>query len=302
MAAHAISSVRRWFPTSRIILATEEHSDHEGLDVDALVLVEDPGSDFEDSAGNVRNNLRRQLLSSHAGLREVETQYAVKVRTDIAFTASRLRWLMGDLQNRKPSAFNIGRGRIVFSNFTSVNSGFALPLPHHPCDSLQAGFTDDLRKLWSAPLPDKNFFTYFVKEENKHLLGNQKNVMQYRSEMWPWLHYTNGIRSEPFPHQYQWSNSIQNESENLLARNTIIASPHLLGVRSLKNKYSIRTRAKMYSFRDWKRIASATLEKPIFYLDPDSVYVSIYRGVLLASGLLDKKLFPGSVSPRSSWP
>lgn len=77
-----ISSIRKYFPDSTILLSTWHEQDLSGLDFDELVENEDPGPlDY----GPIRGNINRQIVSTRNGLQNVKTKWAAKIRSDHFF-------------------------------------------------------------------------------------------------------------------------------------------------------------------------------------------------------------------------
>jgi hypothetical protein len=279
-----LKSIRRNFPGSTIVFSSEIGIDLDGLDIDEAVLGDDPGFSFEDEEKKTRNNLKRQILSASLGLSKVRTRYAVKTRSDILFQNDKLLRQLLLLTSRPPSSYNLGSGKIVCSNFTTVDPRSFLPFLHHPCDSLQAGFAEDVAALWSCPLPDGDFFDY-MREGFSNLPGfTRKNIMRYRSEAWVWFNYVKPVLKSPFEHSLDFSLEGLEESLELFSRNLVVLSPWLLGVNSIKNKYGWRTRVKMMTHLNWVQIARAHGVPTKLQFDPDSLLIGVTKILITASG------------------
>lgn len=279
-----LESIRRNFPDSTVILSSRIGSDISGLDIDDAVLSHDPGFSHEDVNKEIRSNLKRQIFSASLGLSKVRTRYAVKTRSDIWFRNDNLLGQLLLLKGRPESDLNVGLDRLLCSNFTAVDPRFFLPFLHHPCDSLQAGFAEDVVNLWSCPLPDESFFD-FMKEAFSSKPGfTRKNIMRYRAEAWVWYNYVKPVMNTTFEHSLDFSAQGLEESLELFARNLIILSPRLLGVESVKNTYSWRTRTKMMTHLDWVQVARAhgVPAKPQF--DPDSILIGALKRIIIATG------------------
>ena len=81
----AITSIREHLPGAHIILSTWPGQPTESLDIDELVISDDPGAniiayDFDGTPLTENNN--RQIVAVAAGLRKVKTPYAIKLRSD----------------------------------------------------------------------------------------------------------------------------------------------------------------------------------------------------------------------------
>lgn len=278
--AGVLDSIRRHFPSSPIIFSSELGVDVSGLSADRFELNEDPGFDYEDTERKIKNNLARQIQSARSGLARVETPFAVKTRSDLAFRNSRLLDLLGRVPDRPPSARNLGHSQLIVSNFTTVDPTYVLPFAHHPCDTLQAGRTSDLLQLWSCPLPDADYFTFMASGFEGIRGYTPKNIMQFRSEAWVWMNYVKGILEQPFAHSLDHSPKVINESLELFARNLVVVSPRLLGVKSLKNTYRWTTRAKMMTHYDWVKIARTFGVPAKRELDLDALLIGIIKRLL----------------------
>jgi hypothetical protein len=116
------------------------------------------------------NNLRflkyqlyrnRQLLSSKAGLLRVETEFAVKVRSDLVFTANRLSSLLKRLDFADKGMYGVFMKRVIVLDRISIDPRKVLPLSFNPCDYLSAGLTEDVLKLWSGDMLSDDEALYF---------------------------------------------------------------------------------------------------------------------------------------------
>lgn len=288
--AVAIKSIKQHFKGSRVIFSTHDGQELDGLEADEVLVSPDPGFRFEDVSGRIKSNLSRQIVSARVGLEAVRTPYAVKTRSDLKFLNANLLRRLQETPGRPPSRWNLGESQLAVSNFTTVHPGYVLPLPHHPCDSLQAGLSEDLLKLWSCPLPPDSFYTFTDSRfANFHGFSSQ-NRLQFRAEVWIWLNYVSGVLDFMPKHSLDSRPEIIAESLEVFARNLVVLSPRMLGVKHLKNKYSLRTRMKMMSHLDWVKVARASGVTPRILIDPAEVLLAVTK-LLISLGNRERTFF-----------
>lgn len=96
--------------------------------------VENPGT----------GNVNRQMVSSLNGMKRVESEFSVKLRSDQRISLGSFRMMKSFYDEWKESEFSGAKNRIcVASNFRRF--------PFHPCDHLYWGNTQDLIDVFSAP-------------------------------------------------------------------------------------------------------------------------------------------------------
>jgi len=86
----SIELLKGLFPQSQIILSSWEGTDVSSIDCKNILLNEDPGGAirFIDKKNNVNlDNINRQIVSTLSGLQQVNTKYAVKLRSDNIITS-----------------------------------------------------------------------------------------------------------------------------------------------------------------------------------------------------------------------
>ena len=148
----SFAAVRRYFPSSRIILSTWKDTDISGLDCDEAVFCDDPGFFYySPRPGEKPNNVNRQIVGTCAGLEKVTTPFCFRMRTDFRIT--------GDgFLNHFDSYTDSLEGYQVFSHkllaacYFSRNPRSRVRFPFHPSDLAFFGYTDDIRKLFDIPL------------------------------------------------------------------------------------------------------------------------------------------------------
>ena len=150
-----IDSIRSNFLGSKIILSTwsNQASNCDFL-VDVLVESTDPGSFITYPTLNVMNNVNRQIVSTVAGLKHVNTKYCVKIRSDLMILNDNiLRLLNSELMNcYSDSDHRLFSHGVIFSYELFIHPKRALKIVRNPCDWIQIGCTQHLFEIWDTPL------------------------------------------------------------------------------------------------------------------------------------------------------
>ncbi len=152
ITSQCLTSIRRYFPESKIILSTWKNQDLSGLDYDQVIELDDPGPNtiYQDGAPLTLNN-NRQIYSSHMGLKAVQTQYAVKLRTDNKLTGRGFVELYQQYaQATRNKDFQLLNSRVVTSSTFFITSHAGKPVYFHKSDLFDFGETQDLLKIWNG--------------------------------------------------------------------------------------------------------------------------------------------------------
>ncbi len=80
----SIESVRTFLPGAGVIISTWKGTDVSKLDYDDIVFNDDPGAPFFDKNNGTRHydNRNRLLVSTQGGIKRVNTEYTLKMRSD----------------------------------------------------------------------------------------------------------------------------------------------------------------------------------------------------------------------------
>jgi len=97
------------------------------------------------------NNRNLQIISSLAGLKQVETEFAVKMRNDQKFTLDSMIKMYKFYQENKERLLTFSNNETKPKNRICVSGNFK-PLPFHPRDHVFWGNTEDLIDLFNIPL------------------------------------------------------------------------------------------------------------------------------------------------------
>ena len=165
-SGHCIRAIRGLFPDSKMVLSTwkKEPILKEWDLCDHVVLIpEIPSFDGSESA----KNLPRQILSTQGGLNKVETNFVVKIRSDLILQEQFKLYL----KSVKPGILYAWR------NFTAEPRKTGLLF--HLSDLLLVADTRTLKKYWDQPfdsnlasnlLPEQYLFWSFVASESGYSL------------------------------------------------------------------------------------------------------------------------------------
>ncbi len=248
-----LTSVRAYLPGAHIILSTWPGQELSGLDYDELVISEDPGPNVRDFHSDGRPqyyNNNRQIVSTLAGLRQVATPYAIKLRSDNYLTGNGFV----ELQRQYPArcdSHKIFRERVVVSNVFTRRYAKGYKVAFHLSDFFYYGLTEDLLAIWDLELledvsPD---------EAAKANVLAQGFIMDCTQMFW--------LRTlKKFNDTIKLDGLLDNSRENLelsdlyYANNLIIASPEELGL-SLGEKFSgnariARQKGKCAQWQHWE--------------------------------------------------
>jgi len=234
--AATLASVRRHLPGAVLVLSTWEGQPTAGLDVDVVVRSRDPGGLLPRRPGGKPNNVNRQLVSTRAGLAELRTTHALKLRSDSLL-------LNGDVV-RAPASFEdrgvahptrvFGERVVITTHYTRYPARVDREMTYHPSDVAQFGTLRDLRELWAAPLFD---------DAVEALLGDRMVV----AEQWYWL---TCLTRAGIGAALDRRDAVRH-SRSALAANFIVLSPERFGLA--KETLHGSDRLSCYSHSDWLR-------------------------------------------------
>lgn len=151
----AINSIRRYLSGAKIILSTWNEQKIESLDVDEIIINEDPGAPSFEKVNGAKHcdNRNRLLVSTQGGIRNVSTMYTLKMRSDCI--------LMGDgvVKNfdkypRKTGEMNIFKKKLVVGEQCSITKlifgKVERPYLFHISDWFCFGLTEDVKTFFEG--------------------------------------------------------------------------------------------------------------------------------------------------------
>ena len=250
-----LSGLRKILPNSEIILSTWEGQDTFGLDFNKIIYSKDPGAFVQnrkiEGAGHY-NNVNRQIVSTHMGLRASEKKYTLKTRTDIFIDSTAwLDWFgKYDVPHTKPTFFN---HRVLICNYYCRNPRiFTLPL--HWSDWVFFGETTDLVDIFGIPLMDGDDTVWFdIKPRTSFLFSD--NINRYVPEQWILSSFLKKHVKFEFNCFYDITKENLILTERFIAENTVILDLEQWGIRFVKyrpNRY--KDKATLIHHNDWHNL------------------------------------------------
>ena len=251
-----IRRTRQTLPHAQYILSTWDRSDCRGIDVDQIVLSDDPGGlpgiKRRDGAKEP-NNINRQLRSAGRGLMAADTAYAIKIRTDCSLEHAGLL--------REIDRFRLTRSlpRIVASSIFTIDPMMFEQMPYHVSDWVQFGETSILRKYWSAPFMDQRDATHY----ERYPYASHSTFMDRRFrcrlavEQYVACRYAEQLGYAVPRYHNDVRNEVMAGHRRFLAEGMVILDPWHMGLRFPKYAWAYRSgfqRLNCLLFLDWYRL------------------------------------------------
>lgn len=242
-----IRSIRKHMPNAHIILSTWKDCEVAGLDVDELILNEDPGC----YRCNIRpehqitNNGNRQLLSTQRGLEKVKRPYVLKLRTDLMLLGDDILYYMNSFPKRDDNYPLFDQRVIIGELFTRRNFHFhangqwnCVPKPFHPSDWFLLGRTQDVQSYFlDTPLmPEGDLTGYVFKHPERAAENNYPWSWRYATEQYfCYSAFQRKFKNIEFADWTDWDDYKIAESEKMMLNNFTILN--LLQHKIVNTKY-----------------------------------------------------------------
>jgi hypothetical protein len=246
--------LREHFASSKILVSTWKGQPTNNIDFDKLVLNEDPGSTivkFTKKNQPHTVNINRQIVSTFNGLKQVETKYAVKLRSDNYLTSNRLLFWYEQFSGTSSTPLPLKK-RVLTTNLFAKEFVEGLPCPFFFSDFFMFGFLEDLLKIWDQPMM-KNY------KFNEKLSGKR----QHTNYPWPQLHVeqwlVKNFVSKYMPcslkHKYSNDEGQVPLSQKILANNFVVVEREMINlhVPDRLNQHE-GFPYETYSFARWKHL------------------------------------------------
>lgn len=277
LTARVLESIRRHLPGSPVILSTWRGQNTTDLDLDPSQIIYniDPGG-FPTHAPRPGqpaqlNNVNRQIVSTHEGLKRVQTPFALKLRPDLELQHAGFLDFFGRYPAFNPELRAVG-SRFITCQFFARNPRsharmpFQLEMPFHPSDWVFFGRTADLQNLWDIPLMQAEDQTWFSQRPQPSNIPPRHRVLyRYAPEQWIWLSFLRKHAPVICEHLGHIDAHILRQSELSLANNLVILTLEQFGIKSLK--VDIPTQMlpwQIYTHHAWRELYR-------HYCDPDHV-------------------------------
>lgn len=165
-----IASIHRFFPRSPMILSVHRSNQPRiSCDSDKFTYLEIP------DPGESKNNLRRQIATSRAGLELVKTPFACKIRSDVEFVHG---GLLDAYNTHLPSV----PSSAVFEQPVGILDVFTYHphvLPLFLSDFIAIGLTSDVKEIFNCSLPVKDMDVIVPETNPRVFAGTQIGPEQY---------------------------------------------------------------------------------------------------------------------------
>jgi hypothetical protein len=240
------------FLDSNIIFSTWNSEDTSVYKDFNLINNDDPGSVIYNFKSGVKNNLNRQIGSNRNTLKFVKTKYCMKVRSDLFVKNSNLLSVLNNRPKKVNSKLSFTKEYVIVIDFTTANPKRKYKLPHHPCDWIYAGQTEDLIDVWDIPL-ERSLNLLFFKESDYNY-PTRGYISRYRNEAYIWKSYLEKYIELNFKNSYD--NLIENVllTDLIFLNNLMIVSLDQIGFGSNKYKINYRKDRVMYDYIDWRKM------------------------------------------------
>ena len=254
-------SVREFLPEAKLILSTWAGQDLDGLDFDELIISEDPGPNivgYHADGGAMKENTNRQIVSSAAGLKGVDSRYAMKLRADNFLTGSGFMDLFQGF-SRRCDEMRLTQERVVVNNTFTRKYARGYPVEFHLCDFFYFGLATDVLDMWDLPLiPDYEFDeSRRGKIQYPGAPAPAVDVMQELCTRFINKHMDIPIKLRSL---HDRTRDLARLGEQFYANNLIIASPEQIGL-GMPKKFSGSARVAKRSSRitflqfvEWQRL------------------------------------------------
>lgn len=236
-----LASIRRYFPTSTIILSTwqnEPVEDLEGL-YDELVLSDATlcPPQYSSLLNRDRPNTGNlQQVSGHAGLSRVKTRWAVKTRTDFILTGDHF---LTFYQHWEPILDVRCSDKVIFKRRILAPWLFT-KVPEHTrqayqlSDFFQLGLTEDLLLLWDGHQESEDTMDYFNRHPDSPFDNPEHYNHRYNVEQ---TFFLNVLRAKLEVYLPRWYcdpkvNEHLEEIHKVYASNVLIGTLFELGLKT----------------------------------------------------------------------
>ncbi|MBI5333755.1 MAG: hypothetical protein HZB72_04065 [Burkholderiales bacterium] len=263
-----LASIRKVLPGATVVLSTWKDPALPKFDCDVLVQSEDPGAGVADWIHNVRNNVNRQIVSTLAGLREVRTKYALKIRSDIELVSRAFLDYFERLGEPPADPAAVLKRRLVVNNLYCTDPRVR-QLCFHISDWTQFGLTEDVLALWDIDLQPQEYDRFYSDRERPEIDTFPTWNGRYVPEQYIWASFLKkrGLDLR-FDHRSDGRDLVL--SEKLFAANLVIVDYEDFGIRFRKfDPYRFDYDTQMDHLR-WAKLAatyfSESIDIPASYL------------------------------------
>ena len=246
----SIASVRQYLPGAKLLLSTWEGQPIEGLDVDQIILNQDPGANvvgYNQFGIPQIENQNRQILSVKNGLKSVTTPYTVKLRSDNFLTGNNFITEQQRHLSRVDNDAHFLERVVVLHRYTKVIAEGQY-VSRHLCDFFAYGRTQDIQTMWDLPLFDDFQLTDKLGIEKQY---NAKALPKLSAEQ----RFVSAWFSKLYPHITPLSSRYDLTEHELwlrvLINNILVLDAEVAQVGSIERLNVLKHRANELSQREW---------------------------------------------------
>ena len=243
ITVRCLNSIRQYLPGATIILSTWDNQDLTSLDYDQLVISPDPGSNTDSFCPT---NYNRQILSTKAGLTQVETRYTMKLRSDNYLIGAEFKAVQQHYVKSNPADKLFTEKVVINANlFRRYSHGF--PVAFSPSDFFYFGLTSDLLKIWNQPFfCDQPFSEQLIKKKEGTIGPPPLEAEQVYCVVW----MRNLVGSSPLMiSRYDCAKDDLDFWLRFLASNLVVFEPRDIGLGL--RKMSLRKKKRTNEFTKW---------------------------------------------------
>ncbi len=281
---NCLESIKKILPSAKIILSTWENEDipfELQQCVSKILYNKDPGFKTRNCNPDGKpNNVNRQIVSTINGLKEVETEYALKIRTDFILKSDKfIRYF--DKYQKFDEKCKIFKKRIICAMFgTRKPEAQHYNLPFHVADFFYFGLTSDLINLFDIPLVTDEEFEWFI--NHTEFMPNTNARNKYNAEQSIWINclQKNNIKVK-CKYSTHVNNEIKEQSEKYLVNNFYPVAFAKAGVlpqkTNLKSKNHIPDYSDYYTQKEWLQLYGKYCDnsKNLHHSDVDRVILTL---------------------------
>ena len=247
----AIATIREFLPGSHIILSTWRDQIVDKLDVDEIILSEDPGCNiiaFDANGYPFTENSNRQIVGIREGLKRVKTEYAVKLRTDNYLTGNGFIAQQQDFPVREPN-FSFLKERVVVAHRYTKMMTDGYKISRHICDFFAYGRTQDLINMWDIELFEDYKLNPNLLGRPQYLGAPQRITSTEQKFTTRWI---SKFRPEISPMKTHFDMTDHDIWMKILLNNLIVQDAKNLGLGSIKRLDTLKYRVNEMSHIEWQ--------------------------------------------------
>lgn len=294
-----IRSARSAFPGSTILLSTYRFAgampDTMLEMLDGLVASDDPGGlpSTVISPTAPQNNINRQIVTTQAGLKLLETPYVLKLRSDTTIAHR------GVVDAWETEARAAGRGdRISVPHLYTRHPDGINGYLFHPSDWVQFGRREDVASFWDAELMPEAVARWY--ETRRHEPGATATARRFRARMtqeqWLATQYAQRLGYEVPEYLHQRTQQLSKSCRQFFGRHLQILDTPSMGITLQAHSWALSSlfqKLDCVSNRDWHRLCRAEASRA--QVDPLRMLARKAR-YPIAKGVLVRKWIKGRLA------